>query len=302
MIIVKLKGGLGNQMFEYALGRHLALINNTELILDLTFLLDRSPGMDIVFRDFDLDIFKIKAKTVNTYKHDFYIKKSIPYKFLSRIGNYWNYPKILRNIVFNNHLIKEQQFHFDVNVLKAPKHCYIDGFWQSPKYFNSIENVIREDFELKDDFPYNFEELIGAINRTESVCINVRRADFVTNNHNGTMGISYYENAIELIEKKYSNPHFFVFSDDIDWCIKNIKPLREENTVVVSHQYSGDKFKFYLKLMQLCKHFIIPNSTFAWWAAWLADNPDKTVIAPQKWFLFDNRNTSDIYLDDWIVI
>jgi hypothetical protein len=114
------------------------------------------------------------------------------------------------------------------------------------------------------------------------------------------MGLDYLEKAKKIIESKISDPHYFVFSDDIFWCEKNIK---FPNMFLVDHSYKGRKFEYYLQLMSQCKHFIIPNSTFAWWGAWLNNDNNKLVIAPSKWFTNCDINTKDLIpFKNWIRI
>jgi hypothetical protein len=138
---------------------------------------------------------------------------------------------------------------------------------------------------------------------TNSVCINVRRADFVHNKKNapfhGFYGVNYIDNCVPIILEKNNDPHFFIFSDDIEWCKNNIK-LQFPMTFV-SHEYKGKKFGQYMKLMSMCKDFIIPNSSFAWWAAWMNDkNP--LVITPKMWFQAEHVNTDDLRPPSWVAL
>lgn len=275
MIIVKLMGGLGNQMYEYAFGKHIALKNNTDLKLDLRFLLDRSPKKFFVYRDFDLNIFNINYDLAN-------------------------------NNDLNNNLsyYKEKYFHFDKEALNIADNSYIEGFWQSEKYFIDIKDVIRKEFSFKNEFNEESKKLSDEIQNCNAVCINVRRG-YINNlkekYYHGFLGLKYINKAKDLIKTKVENPHFFIFSDDMSWCEANIKDEQYPLTFV-SHKYAGEKFQYYLQLMTQCKHFIIPNSSFGWWGAWLNQNPDKIVIAPKKWFRFALNNTKDLIPDNWIRI
>jgi hypothetical protein len=198
----------------------------------------------------------------------------------------------------------KKQFSFDESNLIVGKNIYLDGYWQSEKYFKEIEDKIREDFIIKSDFSELEEEMNNLIQSRNSVCVNFRRTDFVhLQNSAQTHGVSemdYYEKALEIIVQKVENPHFFVFSDDIEWCKENLNwnfPI-----TFVGHEFKGNKFSAYLKLMRNCKHFIIPNSTFAWWAAWLSDSKNKIVITPQQWFKDSalQEQSGDIIPSDWI--
>jgi hypothetical protein len=129
--------------------------------------------------------------------------------------------------------------------------------------------------------------------------INVRRADYLNTDFHGVYGIDYIKSAVKIIESKIENPKYFIFSDDIEWCVENVNL---PNMTIVNHFYKGSKFSHYLQLMMNCKHFIIPNSSFAWWSAWLSKSSDKIVIAPKRWFNRDDINTNDLIPENWIRI
>ncbi len=293
MIITKLAGGLGNQMFQYAIGRVLSLQKNTELKIDLSFLLDRTTprDKDFVFIEYDLGIFNIEEKFASPDE-----VKSLKKLFLNSKAD-----TLIKKITGTEKTyFKEPHFHFTPTAFKLGSNIYLDGYWQSSKYFQNYEDVIRKDFTLKKSLSSKSLQLNNLIKTTNSVCVNVRRGDFVTNPIHGTIGIEYYNKAEKIINKNQSGLHFFVFSDDIDWCKKNLK--FSETTTYVSHEYAGEKFSEYLELMRSCNHYIIPNSSFGWWAAWLNINPQKIVIAPAKWFGKGSYNAKDILPDTWIKI
>ena len=158
-----------------------------------------------------------------------------------------------------------------------------EGYWQTPKYFHENAEVIRKLFKHKSRVENKkgiFKEIMNQIDSCESVMINIRRGDFLNKiNFHGVMGVDYVDHAVKILKSSLSKLRFFIFSDDLSWCKKNIKL---EKCTFVEHIYAGDRFEYYLQLMKRCKHHIISNSTFAWWAAWLNDNPDQHVIAPKK--------------------
>ena len=167
------------------------------------------------------------------------------------------------------------------------KENYLIVYFAHIDYFQSISDILRKEFTLKNSLTNTLTlNMLEKIKQTNSVMLNVRRTDFVNNSFHGTMDVDYYNKAIEIINQKVENPNFFIFSDDIDWCNQNLSHI--QNSTIVDHSFKGDRFGEYLELMKSCKHFIIPNSTFAFWAAYLSDNKDKIVIAPEKWFLADN--------------
>lgn len=302
MIIVRLMGGMGNQMFQYAAGRSLAERHKTALKLDLTFLLNRLPRKDFVFRDYDLGIFNIVE--------DLTFLSRLAMK--SRAARDVSYPMSrlyleTRNAFDKKYWAREKQnYLFDENVLKLPDNVYLDGYWQSYKYFENISGIIRKEFTFKADFSKKESEMAREIQSVNSVCVNIRRNDYVSNPVNSkffeALGIDYYKQAESIIKSRVSELRFFVFSDDTDWCKNNLN--FGGDTIFVGHEYAGDRFQSYLRLMTLCKYYIIPNSTFAWWAAWLNTSPDKIVIAPKKWVTDPdtNKNTDDLIPPSWIRI
>lgn len=168
MIIVKLKGGMGNQMFQYALGRALSLKYNTSLGFDLSFLLDITPMLNFTFRDYDLDVFNIKADIVHSHK--------IPLVnriFKGKIGRIFDYARVLLNL---NKGVEKYPW-FNSSVLNIGPNAYLDGYWQSPKYFEGFEDIIRQDFTIKNKLPLNIENLKEEIKNCSSLCIHVRRGN-----------------------------------------------------------------------------------------------------------------------------
>ncbi|MEO0789174.1 MAG: alpha-1,2-fucosyltransferase, partial [Bacteroidota bacterium] len=142
-------------------------------------------------------------------------------------------------------------------------------------------------------------ELAGQIKMLNSICLNVRRTDFITDKTLNVTSVNYFKKAADYIAGQVEEPCFFIFSDDIDWCRKNLDLPYLVN--IVGHEHKGKKFGNYLQLMSLCKHFIIPNSSFAWWAAWLSQQSEnKIVVTPDPWFAAGDYNTKDLIPDDWI--
>jgi hypothetical protein len=297
MIIVKLKGGMGNQMFQYAIGRHLAIKHNTQLKLDLTFLLDRTPRKEFVFRDYDLDIFNLDVEFATPEELKPF--KELRFSQLTRIYN------VIPKILGRPYILIEPHFHFAKEVLNTPDGIYLDGYWQSESYFKDIEDRIRKDFTFRIPFDEKAADMAAKIkSEPGAVCLNVRRADFVTSKRaeqfHGFIGLDYYQKAVDLLSKKIDNLHLFIFSDDIEWCSENLK--FDHLTTFVTKEYAGKKYEAYLQLMTLCHYYIIPNSTFAWWGAWLNEDENKIVIAPKQWFMDPAIDTSDIIPSTWVRI
>lgn len=300
MIVIRLSGGLGNQMFQYAMGRQLQTSNNDKLFIDLSFLLDRTPREDFVYRDYDLGIFKLQARFTILSK---LIALTGYNQKISKIGDALRELKQFP-LLGGFKLCQESSLAFDEEKIKMRGNLYIIGAWQSEKYFKAIENTIRNDFSFKSVLSGKTKIISEEISAANSVCVNIRRGDFVNSlggqKTHGFIGLEYYKNALSLIKRGVPNPVVYIFSDDIEWCEKNISfeiPFK-----FIGNEYAGYKFSDYLQLMTTCKHFIIPNSSFAWWAAWLNDNPDKIVIAPKQWFADDklNEQTKDLVPEKWI--
>lgn len=256
MIITKIQGGLGNQMFQYAYGKHLATKYKKKLYCDINFYQYQS------LRNFSLQDFEnIDLDTsVDNIKVDFPIYK---------IDDNFNYKEI-----------------------PEPNNggYYLDGYWQSEKYFKESEFIIREDFKPN-------EETLSKLLRTpfidsNTISLHIRRTDYVTSNgYHPVQPIEYYQNAVEKIGEY---DYIFVFSDDIHWCKEN---LNFKNMIFIDGFTDIED----LHLMSMCKNNIIANSSFSWWGAWLNSNPNKIVIAPNKWFGDRaNLNESDIIPINWI--
>lgn len=292
MIIVKLMGGLGNQMFQYAAGKALAEHHSTGLKLDVDFLLDRTPRPGFVFRDYDLDVFALEADLASKRQTERY-----NWRPTTRVGRY---VRAFGGWFGQYRKYYERGFHFNEDFFRLPRNAYLDGYWQSPKYFADIKHLIRIDFSFKDAILERSQLLKLAILSNNSVCINVRRTDFLGSSFHGVCDMEYYAPAIEEVASKVSHPHFFVFSDDPVWCLENFR--LSYPVTFVGHEHAGNKFSNYLQLMSLCKHYIIPNSSFAWWAVWFNREyqHDRIVIAPRRWFRDPTWDTKDLIPAEWL--
>ena len=299
MVIVQLIGGIGNQMFQYACGRHLAILNNTELKLDISLLQNRVPfRKDFVFRNYDLDIFNIEATIATASDIPLYPSSwkinSIPH----RLYNLYQIRKKGYEYVLEWKLNSYNRILFNEKILKMQGNIYLAGYWSSPKFFKDITNTIKNDFSFKEELSNNSIALKEKITSCNSVCINVRRKEFLVVKAMGFHGIDYIRKAVKVVEQRIDNAEFFIFSDDLQWCRDNIQ--LNFPSYFVSEDYYGYKYSDYLQLMMSCKHFIIPNSSFAWWAAWLADNKEKIITVPTKYF--HGLNSQDLIPGDWIKV
>ena len=283
MIIMNLAGGLGNQMFQYALGRKMSIKNGDTFKLDDTTYRRGFP------RPYSLSHFTI-VESIATPEEIRRLK--LPYGFFSRVERSFK-ARILR--IFN--------VEFSPKILEKKGDMYLDGFWQSEKYFSDIADTIRKDFTLKEKMSPAGESASRKISAEKCpVSLHVRRGDYVshakTNSIFGTCSPEYYRKAVSIIREKAPDARFFVFSDDIAWAKENLE--LPENTVFVSDPAIRDYEE--LVLMSRCGHHIIANSSFSWWGAWLDPNPEKVVIAPARWFNGSPKVYKDVVPDSWIKI
>jgi hypothetical protein len=278
-IYIKLSGGLGNQMFQYALGRSLAVKNKAELYLDNSELLYNDASLTYVYRKFELDIFNVGYK---------FGSPAPPPPIFHSLTNYFS------PIQF----VHEENYAFHPSILALKGNVYLEGFWQSENYFKDIEPVIRHDFTFKMNPDSNNSELISQIKSTDSISIHFRRGDYITNEAaskvHGVCSEQYYISAIQRMKAAVETPHFYIFSDDINWVAENFS-IEAPHTYVTINQ-EGNNFED-LRLMSLCKHNIIANSSFSWWGAWLNENKSKIVIAPKQWYL---EKYSEIVPPQWV--
>ncbi len=294
MVIVGLAGGLGNQLFQYAAGRRLALKNNVPLKLDNISWFPR----DFYQREYSLKYFSIVENFADRGNC-----------FPGLLGKYKR--KLLRKsnqwIEFSRRrYIEESASAFDKRLfdLRVARKIYLKGYWQSEKYFKDIETELREDLRFREEHDAANIELAKKICDTEAVCVHVRRLLGVRN-HEDPLDPShtksnfvcdeYYKHAIDRILSKVDRPHVFVFSDYPSWAKENIKV---DCPVTFVTNNDGTKDYEDMWLMSQCKHFIIANSTFSWWGAWLGGYAEKKVIVPSSGF----ANSVDMLPAEWEVM
>jgi hypothetical protein len=290
-IIVQLFGGLGNQLFMYSAARRLALYNNSELVID------NISGFKInnaIQRKYQLDKFNIHGRLAN------YEETLQPF---SRIKRYFlrNYNNLL-NFSERNYIQQEfQNFDSRILYLNNKKTIYFVGYWQSENYFKDIEKKIRNELSYKYQFNKDNLFLSKFINSKNSVAVHLR---FYEKNefNNNTLNLNYYIQSIKYIEAKITNPHFFVFTNKNE-INHDYLPIAEHKITYVNINKDEDMEYADLWLMNQCNHFIIANSTFSWWGAWLSSNDNKIIIAPSK----ENVNSNswafkELIPDSWIII
>ena len=280
MKVVKILGGLGNQMFQYAF--YLALANKYNNVK-----IDISD-----FRNYELhngleleNVFDIKLQKASRFITE----------LLDPSYRAWGYRKLRRILNLKNTLAVEQNFFsFDKHILNDPKSRIYWGYWQNTKYFEHLANKIRKCFMFKKPLTGKNEQIAEIISCCESVSIHIRRGDYIGHDLlGGICDLDYYKQAISVIENSVSTPNFFIFSNDIEWCEEN---LNIKDAHYISWNKNNDSY-IDMQLMSLCKHNIIANSSFSWWGAWLNSNENKIIISPKKW---TNNSVNTLALEEWI--
>lgn len=289
MKIINIIGGIGNQMFQYAFAIALKRKHpNEEVMLDIShfngyalhngFEIERNFNIKLPYAS-RKDLIKLTYYAPN-YKLSRILRKLLGYRKTEyeepRLFTFWN------------------------EALDIEGDCYYEGSWQNEKYFNVYSEDVREAFVFKRPLDDKNLRLLKEIKSSMSIGVHIRRGDYLKEPaYIGICDLPYYKNAIRYICDKVESPHFFIFSNDADWCRANIAPLCQDYTIVDWN--NGTKSYADMHLMSLCKHNIIAHSSFSWWAAWLNGNETKIVVAPKRWF-----NRADItdgpQLSDWILI
>ena len=281
MVVSTLIGGLGNQMFQYAAGRALALRTGARLVLDVGWL--ERPPAHLTPRRYELGCFQIQAEVAQIYPRTAFERL----RELLRLS-----PPVWR----------EAMFQFKPRTLELTRSARLVGYWNSERYFADHAGQIREDLAFCDPPSGSNRELAERIRETTAVSVHVRRGDYFDNAaihaFHGVLPVDYYLTASARIRDAVRDPHFYVFSDDPDWCRSNLE-LGGPTTVVDHNRGHGSED---LRLTSLCAHHVIANSSFSWWGAWLNPRPDKIVIAPRRWLADDSHDTSHVVPAEWITI
>lgn len=288
MIVARINGGLGNQLFQYATARAAAIRSDQPLILDTREYVTNP------YRRFGLDRFRIDATICSTNSFDG-VRLPPPRKqVLSFV--YWQLTTGRRLRYYRE---RGLTFQPQVNELRGP--AYLHGYFQSERYFADAADTLRRELSIKAPPTEENARWLEDIGATQSVGVHVRRGDYVTNasasQTHGTCSPEYYLNgARRIIERTGISPTFFVFSDDPDWTQASIRLPGETRFV----RHNDDEHNYEdLRLLTACKHHIIANSSFSWWGAWLAHQAGQIVIAPRSWFRDPQSHDDDIVPATW---
>ncbi len=292
--IVKFKGGLGNQLFQYSFLKALQIkYQCTDVKADLSYYNDVKNDNIRVPRIEKLNV-KIDKAEKNELRNICYFEHSGNPMSLVYKGSIFVEKTFNKNYFYES----DRGYRNPENLLK---YHYFDGYWQSWRYLEGIEEIIKEEIKLKSGISQKTEETIKKIRTQNAVFLGIRRGDYLASEksrkHYGSFGPEYYLRAVDYIKKRVDNPVFYIFSNDIKW----VKDNMEFNCDVIyrdEEEQTSDVEELFI--MSACQHAIIVNSTFYWWGAWLIDNNEKIVIAPKKWFADDKP--IDIVPDSWVKI
>lgn len=275
MIFVDMMGGLGNQLFQYATARSLALDKNSDFLMNLSDY-EKEDAKSVDHVDFKLNHFNV----------DF--DKQI---LEDEIKEYSNVQQVIEPLSSDNFAKFIPLNNYSGNV-------HLKGYWQDERYFRHNKDIIKEDLKVITPPNRKNEKMLDEISEVNSVCLSFRRGEYLDSYFIAQFGMcteEYYKNAINLLTKKITNPSFFVFSDDVEWIEDNVK--LDYPTIPIGFNGIGDEHEE-LRLMYSCNHFILANSSFSWWGAWLSDYNNKTVFAPTPWF--NSYTKQSIVCSDWI--
>jgi len=293
IVIVNIIGGLGNQMFQYAFGYALAKRLGVKLVLDVSDFSGYSLHNGFELRS----VFGVGCERASN-------------KILTGVfgigGAYKK--KIILSDRFKLHkfyssIYKENNHGYNSRIYESKLGRYYHGYWQTEKYFYDYADDIRRQFMFKDKMDVPNQVIADEIENSNSVSLHIRRGDYLsdTKSHSvhGLCDLEYYQRAIRYVASHVHNPVFYVFSDDISWVKENLKIPFETTYVGINR---GKQSYNDMRLMSICKHNIIANSSFSWWGGWLGDYDDKIVVAPSKWFADNSIISSDIIPDRWVKI
>jgi len=284
-VVVGLSGGLGNQMFQYAAGRALAVRLGVPLVLDLSWFCGQKK------RQFALSPFRIVAELRSQCSW-------LPCQgqaLVSRISRRW------AQRILGVPVLREPHFHYTPEFAVQRGGVFLEGYWQSERYFEEIRFLLQADFALRAQLPPSCDALREAIAACDSICVHVRRGDYLSNpvaaRTHGTCAEDYYRAGVHELALELERPHCFVFSDDPAW-VRHSLALDCDMTVVDLN--GPDDAHLDLTLMAACRHFLIANSSLSWWGAWLGQHPGKRVVAPARWFLTQDKDTRDLLPKSWL--
>ena len=270
--IIQMMGGIGNQLFQYAIGKRLEIDRKARVRYDLSMYANQAERA-LSIRKYKTDVPELTAMDRATMRVSFGKKFSKVKSIINPLagGLLWN-------------VLEDRIIGFEPRVMEITGRWYLRGYWQVPAYFDSIRPLILDQFQPVNPIPKSDQELQKQIADVNAVSVHIRRGDLLTHpiysKETKVQTADYYQASIRELADRVENPRFFVFSDDPKWCRENICG-HDQITYVDNHDGSTDYVDLFL--MSRCRHFITANSTFSWWGAWLSSNENKIVIVPTVW-------------------
>jgi hypothetical protein len=293
MIVSKLISGLGNQLFQYAIGRKLSLKRGVPLRLDVSFYEDQD------LRSYKLHHYPVEAALATDDEMDevlhIYRRNNLYTRLHRRVER--KLPKHL-----HRHYRQSNWWQYEPEVLKISSKAYIEGYWQHYKYFEDIANCLYKELSVPETERLPFAAIYKEVtNNSQAVSVHVRRGDYVSDkNANSLMGVlpvNYYLSAIRHMRENVKDAYFYFFSDDLDWVKDNVQTDANCEFVEAGTDYIE------LDLMSQCRHNVIANSSFSWWGAFLNQNPEKIVVAPRQWVIPPAINNQvNIQFPSWTLL
>ena len=288
MIVTRLDGGLGNQMFQYAFGLYLAKKHQTQLALDLSCY-QTGPQ-----HGYMLDRFRISAEPLNLES-----SRRIPKRYRTVASNWlpdWLRPNVLRRV-------KERPFGFDEKYLNASDNTYLVGYWQSERFFEGLRNTLLNQFTVVAGLSDSSQRLIDRMQSAPSIALHIRRGDYVNNTATARiyeqLSLEYYQASFHSFAARHDRVQAFVFSNDLPWCHEHLRLSSPTHFVDHTCQHSAHED---LIMMSHAACNVIANSTFSWWAAYLNNRDDRTTFAPARWFRPGTLNGEHLLLSEWQIV
>lgn len=303
MIITRLMGGLGNQMFQYAAGRALAWRHRTVVKLDVTWFEVQGPDREAHSR-FALDCFRFAplVATADEIAQARGRKLTRTERWALQIARRLRLPTLVALLDRPGHIFSETRVApFRPEFAVLPNHTYLEGMWQSPRYFADIADALRDDLELRAPPQGRNVELLATIaSEPDATAIHVRRGDYARSQLaiNGVCPPEYYRAAVARVLERVPCPRWFVFSDEPDAARALLGWLND--ATFVTHNSGPTAAVEDIRLMRACRHHVIANSTFGWWGAWLAAHSGQVVVAPTQWFQGPEHDAADLLPGEWL--
>ena len=298
-VLVEVMGGLGNQLFQYAAGLELASANKHDLIVDtrrLDIIGHSKPGTKRKLALLDLGMEIQFASKRDLFLGDFV-------KILSSRRIIAAFPGVLTILeALGLRAFKERHFDYEPFHGSVGQFTVMTGYFQSERYFPNVPSTLRNEISSSAKLSHRLRTLIDEIAPSSAICVHVRRGDYLGSRLHGTLSKSYYERGVQELESKCGIQPIYIFSDDISWCKANLS-FRERDVRFVDEHLAGPQDTHHLLLMASFRNFVIANSSFSWWGAWLSGREDKNVVAPETWFMgAPGMKTPDLVPETWIRI